>query len=428
MARFERIARDLEKLPCELHDDILADLEFQQLIRLSKFAGPRLVWSLENSQTSWGIYFRGEGSVLCLRRLLALTEQIKKRCFKLPKTKLQDIKWSPAARNFFEYVASNGPLAFLHYRKSDWSSKASDTRLSNTSHSYTAQFNDCSTLSRHWLFALNEIAINTTWKDLHDDYSRRIEPWIGQVDGASATFGKIPYVGSATAYPPYVKNLADAKREAMTIKELEDFVEMYQRIRVIRAEAFAGELRRLADLYEAHPTQLKMPFAPQTLRPNPKHIPDSMRREAQRMMKRATNTWWKYKEMTRYRFAFQFPAIIPYEWSVQLFRKVMQLNPTLPKIIQETSNIVFKRQPPWSINILGPLETDEIANISKALSGSSLDPKTASIWRTKYCLHTEVEMMWLESFAEVVAWMETEYPDVLRQVRGPEWANPAANM
>ena len=58
--RFQRIAQDLEKLPCELHGDILNDLEFSQLIRLSSCAGPRLTWSLENSISAWGDHFRAE--------------------------------------------------------------------------------------------------------------------------------------------------------------------------------------------------------------------------------------------------------------------------------------------------------------------------------------------------------------------------------
>jgi hypothetical protein len=39
--RFERIAHDLEKLPCELHGAVLVELDFEQLIRLVKCAGPR---------------------------------------------------------------------------------------------------------------------------------------------------------------------------------------------------------------------------------------------------------------------------------------------------------------------------------------------------------------------------------------------------
>lgn len=44
MAPLQQIARDLEKLPCELHDGILFDLKFAQLIRLSACAGPRVSW------------------------------------------------------------------------------------------------------------------------------------------------------------------------------------------------------------------------------------------------------------------------------------------------------------------------------------------------------------------------------------------------
>lgn len=113
ISRFERIAQDLEKLPCELHDTVLKDLEFEQLIRLSVFAGPRLNWSLENSLSPWGKHFR-EGNTSRLQALLGITAQVRKFCFQLPKSRKTDRvrsdTWPPL------------PLHFLHHRGSDWSS------------------------------------------------------------------------------------------------------------------------------------------------------------------------------------------------------------------------------------------------------------------------------------------------------------------
>jgi hypothetical protein len=113
MSRFERIAGSLEKLPCELHDDVLKDLEFEQLIRLSAFAGPRLLWSLENSLSPWAKYFHGS-SIQQLQTFLGITDEVKKYCFQLPKSKKIDRvrhdTWPP------------GDLMFLRNRGSDWSS------------------------------------------------------------------------------------------------------------------------------------------------------------------------------------------------------------------------------------------------------------------------------------------------------------------
>jgi len=70
--RFTRIAEDLERLPCELHDAVLKDLEFEQLLRLSQTAGPRLAWSLENSLSPWSLYLR-QGNIQTLCSLLEIT-------------------------------------------------------------------------------------------------------------------------------------------------------------------------------------------------------------------------------------------------------------------------------------------------------------------------------------------------------------------
>jgi len=78
-SRMKRIARELEKLPCELHEGVLVHLELEQLVRLSKFAGPRMVWSLENNQFSMGLFLRG-GNWTQWHQLLQLTGEVRKRC------------------------------------------------------------------------------------------------------------------------------------------------------------------------------------------------------------------------------------------------------------------------------------------------------------------------------------------------------------
>jgi hypothetical protein len=107
--RFKRIAEDLEKLPCELHEGVLVDLEFEQLIRLSLYAGPGLLLSLENSPSTWGKFFRGGMGEWQI--LLALTDQARKWCFKTLKSK-------DGRPGIFRYPS--GTLAFVHYRSLDW--------------------------------------------------------------------------------------------------------------------------------------------------------------------------------------------------------------------------------------------------------------------------------------------------------------------
>jgi hypothetical protein len=416
MARFERIARELEKLPCELHGDILADLEFEQLVRLSQFAGSRLTWSLENN-APWGVFLpKGHA----LGTLLALTYRVKLTCFKSSK-KLKpssNIYGSePLRAKTFEQAVSSGSLSFLHYRGSDWPKRRSK-------HWYPDSITDEATLSHHWLSSLNEIVIDRTWPALHADYSRLIEPWLSYTPGASAVFEKVPEIGETT-FDGIHDKMRLAKRNAFSIQELTNFMDFYQRIRVVRSEALAEELCQLADLYEAHPTRLTMPLAPQTRRLNTEHVPTNMRREARKIKNRANSTWWGYKEIYRYRFAFASPALVPYDWTVQLLHRVMHkhisLDSTYPEAIVEKSKIVLGRVPQWAPEILGHSAADQDIGLVKAhnclVSGALL----SSTWLRSYRPHPKDELKWLASFADLIAWMETEYPDVVHGVRGLAW-------
>jgi hypothetical protein len=81
-------------------------------------------------------------------------------------------------------------------------------------------------------------------------------------------------------------------RTCLSLDELDSFVELYLRLREIRASAVSRSLYRIADLYEANPTCLRTPFAPQTHRPNKKHIPSNMRSMARKQEIRAKHRRW----------------------------------------------------------------------------------------------------------------------------------------
>jgi hypothetical protein len=203
------------------------------------------------------------------------------------------------------------------------------------------------------------------------------------VANASAVFEKIPFLGKTTFDGISDGNMELAKRNAFSIEELMDFMDVYQRIRVIRSESLAGELYCLADLYEAHPTRLTMPYAPQTCRLNTDHVPTNMRHEAQKPVRRANYTWWGSKEIYRYRFEFTFPALVPYGWTVQLFRRVMHTHvrsdSVHPEEIIEMSKIVLGSVPRWVPNVLGHLDIDHITGTSTARSQLVPNIKPSSI-------------------------------------------------
>jgi hypothetical protein len=436
MSRFERIARDLEKLPVELHNNVLVELEFQQIIRISHHAGPGLTWSIQDSLSPWGVFFR-DGNTALLQKLLALTDRLKRFCFRLRDAENLD-------QDKFDNACSKGPLWFIRNRGPKWRSQNDPyERWNNNHYRYKYATNkqdpdnprlvDAASLSSHWLCSLNEIAISTTWRALHADYSRDLEPWIAQLDGAATIFDKIPLVGKATISYHNGPNVIQLKssRTALSVGELSDFIDLYQKIRLMRAEALAQELHRLADLYEAHSSLLKTPFAPQTPRSNKKHIPSNMRCEARKIVKRASTTWWNCKEKPRNRFAYPFPALVPYSWTMQLFCKVLndgKLSESLhPETIVKSCKNIMQQIPAWAPPCdLPHLITDDMAGLSNALDLIALGPKHLWYWETTLCAHTDEELNWLESFAHVVAWMEVEFPETAKEVRGHHWEDSAS--
>jgi hypothetical protein len=370
----------------ELHESVLVDLDFQQLIRLSETAGPRLLWSLESSLSPWGIFFR-EGKTPVLRDHLSVTRQVKGFCFKLPKTK-------DSQPHIFEY----GLLSFLQYRSTDWET----SRLGLVDHT---------TLCRQWVSALNQLVIHRTWSAFHENYSRLIEPWVPQLQGTT-TFDKLASLTNSVQW----------KTSPLNINELAEFIETYQNLRLIRAQGLAKELSQLADLYDAHPTRLKEPFAPQTRRRNVNHVPANLRSEARKMVKRVAHTWWGDGEIYQSRFAHDFPALVPYDWSVHLFSQVYQKyisqQPDHPQEIVEKCRYVLEESPRWMQDLSG----GELGTLIATVPGATAQPKKQSRPGT-YCPHTEQDLVSLVTFAEIVPWMELEYPDELLATRRSEWAS-----
>jgi len=420
--RFERIARDLEKLPCELHGPVLIDLEFEQLIRLSLLAGPRLTWSLENSLSPWRIFFRQECATK-VQKLLAVTDQIKCLCFKHPSIK----GWEPPS---FE----RGRLCFLHHRDPDWSSPISYASR-NLLHSRES-------LVQHWIRAIHGELMDTIRSVFQVNYSKLVGPWLDLLialpkfqDGSYPV--SVILKLTTLAGPTYGLNT----QPPLSIEELANIVDLNQQLRHIRAFALAGELRRLALLYEAHPTRLKQPFAPQTRRKNEKHVPNVHRIVADKLEAKAKHTSWKARRKYGSRFSHPFPALVPYNWCMQLFVKVLQ-KPDLsessyPAAMVEKCRMVLEAPPRWAAT--APEATpalatstqatdDPIAEVSKGLGQLALQsvPRlhTQLLFQetgNAYCTRPESELQWLETFVEVVAWMEEEFPDVLLEVRGRIW-------
>ena len=212
-----------------------------------------------------------------------------------------------------------------------------------------------------------------------------------------------------------------------------------------KAEAFSKELHHLAELYEKHPTRLKMPFdlrpfAPKDL--NATHVPLVMRRQARRIMNIAQNTPWHVADMFMHRFAW--PALIPYDWCAQLFNEIVLKpgflecdttnDPTTAKIMQECRDILAKR-PSWTLDVPGGMASGAKMDAdARTIKGQRQSASQAPlIHPIRICVSKEEdatkhafsevfvfprgdeELQWLEKFAQVTAYLEQEYPKLARE-------------
>lgn len=416
-AKFQRISSDLEKLPCELHGDILDDLEFAQLIRLSSCAGPRLTWSLENSLSAWGDYFRAEDRSTW-QKLLSILDSVRYLCFVQPKSK-EDLP----------YIFSYFSLAFLSYRNQDWKAIIR-SRAPGESEAH-GRFVEHQ-FARNWFVELNSIVMVTTWSAFHEHYARLIEPTLPQLPPQAKTvFSKIPELGCKDAVWYSYSRLS--QNPPFSIDDLVTFIDMYQQFRLLRAETLASELYRLADIYEAHPTRLKEPFDLRVRAPHPlntQHVPTHMRRQARKMIRKAKNGKWKCSEGSIVRFAW--PALVPYESEVELFYQGLANAADIqvaPAEIVDKCRAVITNAPSWAQDSTEG-EVNAVTHLSESLEqqhvslyGPNPDVRVRAYQaeqsrRAPVVLPVlprgDAELEWLENFAEVTAWMRGKLPDNLQ--------------
>jgi hypothetical protein len=303
---------------------------------------------------------------------------------------------------------------------------------------------DLEELAAHWLNSLNKIVEQTLRVPFHDNnYNRLIEPWIKHLQGAAEVFANFL---STEMYSHVAMSLST--------DELAKLIDFYQHLRLIRATALAGELLRLTDLYEAHPTRLEIQSAGEprihNRGTNPAHILNSLRCEARNMVRRAQTMRWSNEEEHGYRFVRETPALVPYEWATRLFNKVLRepvfmgfaakasgdAQPSTSELITKSTSQASKttqystaafmekcqsllEAPPSWVN--DTPTADSVADLSKSFAQQQLGPGLSylKLWighRQNYCPLADVEMEWLKTCLEAAAWMVIEFPDVAAQV------------
>jgi hypothetical protein len=443
-SRFRRIACDLKKLPCELHDGILVDLEFEQLIRLSSCPGPRLTWSLQNSLAPFARFFRG-GNFEQWQKLLSLSDKVRFLCCRQPTKKGE--RTGP--------FDQDGDLSFLKYQVADWNMPARSV-YSRAQQAYLpgrrfAKTNPAD-LAAHWLDTLHKKVFYTLKMGAYDKCNSRelvetVKTWINDLQGAADSFAEIPILSTRGLRIEPCK---------LTCDELAQFIELYQSFRLVRASALSRELLQLANLYEAHPTRLKTLYADEprpNKRPfNPLHVPSKLRGEAHNMVRRAQTTGWNRKKNSQYehRFMAAAPALVPYEWAMQLFNKVLRepvfrdtvkvlqddaqsatedlgmnhskfpnaktsrLTQHPPAAFMEQCKSLLEAPPPsWLVDKAA--EADSVADLINTFAQQHLDPNILKPWignRISCHLLAPAEIEWLKTCVEVAAWMQEHFPVV----------------
>ncbi|EUC49709.1 hypothetical protein COCMIDRAFT_32926 [Bipolaris oryzae ATCC 44560] len=391
--KYHRISKNLESLPCELHEDILIHLQFHQLIRLSSCAGPRLIWSLQHSLSSWHRYFSSPAAITSLQELLAITDTVAKHGFP-PSRKHVD------ATTIYEQEWS---LRFLKYKASEWGSDYSVVELRN--------LQTTEALTKHWLNHL----------------SRMVTSVLGPIVPNDPSFPQLP-----ASFP--------------TPASLVSFLASYQRAREANAEALARQLEHLALLYEAHPTRFKMPFDPRSSPPstlNATHIPSTMRSQARRIVNVARAGKWRRHKRFLHRFAW--PGLVPYESCVQLFNGFVLRTGLLKggKVegageLMEECRSVIEGRPVWAGDVRkgkeveGKSEGDAIEELSSMMErqnlGADVTPIRIQVYiedakedirKVLVVPRAEMELQWLERFAQVTASLEQAYPDLEKDSLGP---------
>jgi hypothetical protein len=126
----------------------------------------------------------------------------------------------------------------------------------------------------------------------------------------------------------------DLQAHKWTARAAEAFLPIMGQAYRSMVEDNSAELNRLAAIYEAFPTELRTPKAPQTPRANALQIPLSFRLDAARVVvqpirspDRLVKPQFGKTTGEHYQFRRPHPVLIPYDWCFRLFNSVVGSHP-----------------------------------------------------------------------------------------------------
>lgn len=411
--RYYTIAHDLEDLPLELIEEVIKELDFERTIRLSDRAGPQLFKALSISPT-WRPLFDLETDRTTWQRCLRLTDTMNTLCYRSgrearPFFKRRDQRrdrgWNAIDLSFLGSggVGAHTPRNFLD----------------PTPH----PFLDVTSLRTLWLKVLSKKMSEASYF-LPGAVIHNIEAYMASEQ-------------DRMRYNWFNHNLGSDL--TLTVGELEEITGLYQRALKIRTNTQADELRRLATLYDAHSKLLKEPFAPQSPRSNLLHIPQQLRSRA-RILENTIPSWYNRTGGRSY-FRNEFPALVPYDWTLRLFVLLIKQDKVtvdtrcqkilggMPRYYRPEFDSGDRISAPRTLGTPWSPPTD-LPSQSHKLSVTLCQPNdinrsTTRFWTgppelrylhravsdaTTYTAHAKVELAWLETFVDVVAGLIERFP------------------
>ncbi|KAK3317935.1 hypothetical protein B0H66DRAFT_220053 [Apodospora peruviana] len=352
----DRIASHLEKLPLELHEPILANLSFRDVIALAKYApdGGQVATALAISPkwgNIWPTYTAHKDEYQTLASLI--------------------MPLGPAGRLFDPTGGALDVMAGQFYRQQ------TRRRQMNPEYDfYTWTLLNTSNNIRDMLRMVDPVTLQYFSEKISLDHIASIAPRLADLvahckqehtgSSGSSTTGNTsdeqdvrqwfsdllkepcPCALAVSTWPLEERaqnrkarliqnqhhcefNHRALPQPAWTLEQMKAFVDAYTIFQHKVNAAKGAQLKTLSKLYARHHSRLKQPLAPQTPRKNPNHIPEQLEiivgfvmrtldidREAQRRSQEGVS-----------RFRYPHACLVPYNWCLRLWTQVVEANPEL---------------------------------------------------------------------------------------------------
>ncbi|KAK4451975.1 hypothetical protein QBC34DRAFT_457707 [Podospora aff. communis PSN243] len=349
------IASQLEQLPLELFEPILENLSFRDVIALAKYApeGSRLAAALETSPMWRDIWPTYKANADDFQTLVSLNRA--------------DRRQPHFHRRLVREQTRHGPN-FSFY----------DSVCRTASETIQIRFQFADPITRNFIcqkISLGDIALICPWlknmvvaaQQRHASAQAKAvqvvrERFLDAMEGMCRCVPSWSFYTWGTDRSRTLKWCSvkhqDRKTPEWTVSQMKAFVSAYSVLQRQLNTTKASQLQTLAKLYTRHPTRLKEALAPQGPRYNIHHIPNQLEivsRFVMRIIDIDRRSVPGTKQGTS-KFRFVHPCLIPYDWCLQLWFKVNEVNSNVKGVL------------PW------PISVDGVKQLEHAMGRLSLSP------------------------------------------------------